>query len=117
VAVGVGTLIVSWVVYDALCRSPLGATAARLGRDAVVLATALAWGLSQLLSPRAAYLHVGAAIGTIMAANVLMVIIPAHGTWSPALAAGRAPGRGARQAGGAAVAPQQLSHASVLFIM
>ena len=91
VAVGVGTLIVSWVVYDALCRSPLGARPLALGATLFVLATALAWGLSQLLSPRAAYLHVGAAIGTIMAANVLMVIIPAQRDMVAALAAGRAP--------------------------
>jgi len=91
VAVGVGTLIVSWVVYDALCRSPLGARPLALGASLFVLATALAWGLSQLLSPRAAYLHVGAAIGTIMAANVLMVIIPAQRDMVTALGAGRPP--------------------------
>jgi len=91
VAVGVGTLIVSWVVYDALCRSPLGARPVALGATLFMLATALAWGLSQLLSPRAAYLHVGAAIGTIMAANVLMVIIPAQRDMVAALVAGRFP--------------------------
>jgi len=91
VAVGVGTLIASWVVYDALCRSPLGARPLALGATLFALATTLAWGLSQLLSPRAAYLHVGAAIGTIMAANVLMVIIPAQRDMVAALAAGRSP--------------------------
>src|SRR5256712_1688691 len=78
VAVGVATLIVSWLGYDALCRSALGARPLALAAALFVLATALAWGLTELLSPRAAYLHVGAAIGTIMAANVLMVIIPAQ---------------------------------------
>src|SRR5437879_5433563 len=63
VAVGVATLIVSWLVYDALCRSPLGVRPSALGATLFVLATALAWGLAQLLSPRAAYLHVGAEIG------------------------------------------------------
>src|SRR2546430_5361244 len=52
-----------------LCRSALGARPLALGATLFLLATALAWGLAQLLSPRAAYLHVGAAIGTIMAAN------------------------------------------------
>jgi len=65
-------------VYDALCRSALGARPRALAATLFVLATALAWGLGELLSPRAAYLHVGAAIGTIMAANVLLVIIPAQ---------------------------------------
>src|SRR5207245_10356866 len=91
VAVGVATLIVSWLVYDALCRSPLGARPPALGATLFVLATALAWGLAQLLSPRAAYLHVGAAIGTIMAANVLMVILPAPREMVAALTAGRPP--------------------------
>jgi uncharacterized membrane protein len=91
VAVGVTTLIVSWLVYDALCRSALGARPLALGTALFVLATALAWGLTELLSPRAAYLHVGAAIGTIMAANVLMVIIPAQREMVGALTAGRPP--------------------------
>ena len=90
VAVGVTTLIVSWLVYDALCRS-LGARPLALGAVLFVLTTALAWGLTELLSPRAAYLHVGAAIGTIMAANVLMVIIPAQQEMVGALTAGRPP--------------------------
>src|SRR5207247_3604791 len=88
VAVGVTTLIVSWLVYDALCRSALGARPLALGAVLFVLTTALAWGLTELLSPRAAYLHVGAAIGTIMAANVLMVIIPAQQEMVGALTAG-----------------------------
>ena len=46
------------------------------------LLTGTAYGLTQLLSARAAYIHVGAIIGTIMAANVLFVIIPNHGSWS-----------------------------------
>jgi len=91
VAVGVTTLIVSWLVYDALCRSALGARPLALGAVLFVLTTALAWGLTELLSPRAAYLHVGAAIGTIMAANVLMVIIPAQQEMVGALTAGRPP--------------------------
>ena len=91
VAVGVATLIVSWLVYDALCRSALGARPRALAATLFVLATALAWGLADLLSPRAAYVHVGAAIGTIMAANVLVVIIPAQREMVAALTAGRPP--------------------------
>jgi len=89
VAVGVATLLVSWLGYDALCRSPLGARPLALSTTLFALGTVLAWGLTALLSPRAAYLHVGAAIGTIMAANVLMVIIPAQREMVAALTAGR----------------------------
>src|SRR5947209_8671645 len=91
VAVGVATLILGWLGYDALCRSAVGARPQALAATLFVLATALAWGLAELLSARAAYLHVGAAIGTIMAANVLMVIIPAQREMVAALTAGRTP--------------------------
>ena len=91
IALGVGTLVVSWLVYDVLCRSPLGSRPLALGATLLSLGTALAWGLSRLLSARAAYIHVGAAIGTIMAANVLMVIIPAQQEMVAALRAGRTP--------------------------
>jgi len=91
IALGVGTLVVSWLVYDALCRSPLASRPLVLGATLLSLGTALAWELSRLLSARAAYIHVGAAIGTIMAANVLMVIIPAQQEMVVALRAGRTP--------------------------
>ncbi len=91
IALGVGTLLVAWIVYDALCRSPLGEKPVALAAALFALGTGLAWGLSRLLSPHAAYIHVGAAIGTIMAANVLMVIIPAQRNMVAALAQGRPP--------------------------
>ncbi|HYT71369.1 MAG TPA: urate hydroxylase PuuD [Gemmatimonadales bacterium] len=91
IAVGVGTLVAAWLVYDALCRSPLGRVPLVLATVLFALGTALAWGLAQLLSPRAAYIHVGAALGTIMAANVFRVIIPSQRDMVAALAQARAP--------------------------
>jgi uncharacterized membrane protein len=91
VGVGVGVLVVSWLVYDVLCRSRLGAEPLALAAVLFVLGTVLAWGLTRELSPRAAYIHVGAAIGTIMAANVLMVIIPSQKEMVAAMAQGRSP--------------------------
>jgi len=117
VAVGVATLIVSWFVYDALCRSALGASPLALGATLFLLATALAWGLAQLLSPRAAYLHVGAAIGTIMAANVLMVIIPAQRDMVAALTAGRTPDAARGQQGALRSLHNNYLTLPVLFIM
>lgn len=99
IAAGVGTLLMAWLVYDGLCRSPLGQRPGALAAVLFGLGTALAWGLSRLLSPHAAYIHVGAAIGTIMAANVLMVIIPSQRDMVAALAQGRPPdARRGRQA-------------------
>jgi uncharacterized membrane protein len=91
IAIGIGALVMSWLVYDALCRSRLGTNPLALSVVLFALGTALAWGLTRLLSPRAAYIHVGAAIGTIMAANVLMVIIPSQKEMVAAMAQGRPP--------------------------
>lgn len=77
-AVGIGALVVSWLVYDLLWRSPL----AKQPRLAIALTflyvLGVAYLLTHLLSARAAYLHIGALIGTMMAGNVFMVIIPSQ---------------------------------------
>lgn len=91
VALGGATLLGCWIVYDLLCRSPLGTRPAALALTGLVLVTALAWALSHVFSARAAYLHVGAALGTIMAANVFRVIIPAQREMVAALSAARTP--------------------------
>lgn len=91
VALGVATLAGSWVVYDLLCRSALGARPAALATIGLALVTGLSWGLSHVFSARAAYLHVGAALGTIMAANVFRIIIPAQREMVAELSAGRTP--------------------------
>ena len=76
IGIGLGTLLIGWTVYDLLCRSPLGKHEGALGIVMYVLIVAAAFALSKLLSGRAAYIHVGAMIGTMMVGNVLMVIIP-----------------------------------------
>ena len=55
------------------------------------LVTAAAYGVEQLYQPRAAYLQVGAMLGTIMAANVLFIIIPGHWELVRAKQKGREP--------------------------
>ncbi len=91
VAIGLATLVAAWVVYDLLCRSPLGKEPVALAGVLFVLGVALTWGLTRLLSARAAYIHVGAALGTIMAANVFRVIIPSQREMVAAMAEGRPP--------------------------
>jgi uncharacterized membrane protein len=91
VGIGVGALVGAWVVYDQLSKTKLvdnGPAFAVLG---FVLVTAAAYGLCQVFSPRAAYIHVGAMIGTCMAANVFFVIIPGQRAMVEAARAGRAP--------------------------
>ena len=77
IAIGIGSLIAGWVIYDLLCKTPLVRTKwfAPLG---FILLVAFAWGYASLFNNRAAYIHFGAMIGTIMAANVFFVIIPSQ---------------------------------------
>jgi uncharacterized membrane protein len=91
IGVGLGTLVVGWTVYDLLCRSPLGKRDGAFGLVMYLLIVGAAYVLSHLLSGRAAYIHVGALIGTIMVGNVLMVIIPGQRKLVDALMAGRQP--------------------------
>jgi uncharacterized membrane protein len=78
IALSVGGLALAWVVYDVLCRTVGARSQAALAGVGVGLLALAAWGASELFSARAAYLQVGAMVGTIMAANVLFSIIPAH---------------------------------------
>jgi len=91
IAIGLGTLVVGWTVYDLLCRSPLGKREGLLGLIMYGLIVLAAYTLSHFLSGRAAYIHVGAMIGTIMVGNVLMVIIPGQRKLVEAMQRGEAP--------------------------
>jgi uncharacterized membrane protein/plastocyanin len=76
-ALGIGLLVVSWLVYDlVLCASPLARNDTAFGVVGFALIVGVAWGLTQILSGRAAFIHVGAMLGTLMAANVWVRIIP-----------------------------------------
>jgi uncharacterized membrane protein len=76
IVLGIATLVVGWVVYDLLCKSPLGNNQTTLSTVLFVLVSLAAWGLCELFSGRGAYIHYGAMLGTIMVGNVFFVIIP-----------------------------------------
>lgn len=78
VLIGLGTLAVGWLVYDFLWRSPLAHHPRLAAAISFLLLAGTAFGLSRVFSGRAAYMHVGALLGTIMAANVWRVIQPAQ---------------------------------------
>ena len=78
IAIGLGSMALSYVIYHFLCDSPLGKRPALLGAVLFVLIIAAAYGFSQIFSGRAAYIHVGAIIGTIMVGNVFFTIMPAQ---------------------------------------
>jgi len=91
ILIGIASGIGSWFIYDLLCKSPLRKKPLILGIVIFIYLAALAYGLTQFLSARAAYIHVGAAIGTMMAANVFFVIIPAQKEMVKALTENRIP--------------------------
>lgn len=91
IAVSVVSLAAGWLIYDVICRSPLGQRTGPLAVAVFVLITISAWGYTEVFSGRAAFVHIGALIGTIMAANVFMVIIPGQKKVAAALLAGEAP--------------------------
>lgn len=91
VALSAALLAGGWAVYDLLCKVLGFAHERLLGASMVVLLAAVAFGLSHVYSGRAMYLQVGAMLGTLMAANVLFVIIPAQRQLVLAKEQGRAP--------------------------
>lgn len=90
IAIGLALLAGSWFVYDALYKSPLrhrGVLVECIGFGLLIL---VAYGLTHVFSARGAYMHIGAMLGTIMVANVWMIIIPAQQKLVDATKAGTA---------------------------
>lgn len=87
---GISALIVGWIVYDLLVRTPIVRAGWLFAVIALVLIVALAWALRHVMSARATYIHVGALFGTIMAANVWMRILPPQRRMIAAAARGEA---------------------------
>jgi uncharacterized membrane protein len=82
-------LVLAWLLYDSACRLLRDDRA--VAAFVAVLVVASAWAAGELFAARAAYLQVGAMLGTIMAANVFFTIIPAHWELVRAKQQGREP--------------------------
>ncbi len=91
VLISVVGLAGGWLAYNAMCRSPLGQDDVRLAAAGFVFLVVLAYVFTWIFSGRGAYMQMGALIGSIMAANVLMIIIPNQKKVVDALIAGREP--------------------------
>ncbi|TIU85077.1 MAG: cysteine desulfurase, partial [Mesorhizobium sp.] len=91
ILLSLATIGVGWIVYDLLCRSPLGKSDTGLMLVLYFVLVFIAWGLTHLFTGRAAFLHLGAITATIMSANVFMVIIPNQKIVVADLIAGRKP--------------------------
>ncbi len=90
-AIGIGALALGWLVYDALCKSPLAKDDRLLAGVGFVFVVAVAWGFQQVFSGRGAMLHTGALMATWMTGNVFLVIIPNQKKVIADLLAGRTP--------------------------
>ena len=91
VMISLAGIVISWALYDGLCRSPLGKSDLWLALAGFVFLVLLAFGYSLIFSARGAFMQMGVTIGTIMVANVLMIIIPGQTKVVTALKAGKAP--------------------------
>jgi uncharacterized membrane protein len=80
-----------WVVYDLMCKSPLGKSDTGLMLVLYAVLVFMSWGYTHLFSGRAAFLHLGAFTATIMSANVFLLIIPNQKKVVADLVAGRTP--------------------------
>ena len=93
VAIGISaaSIVASWVIYDLLCRSPVGKQTGPLAAAVFLLILAAAWGYGEVFSGRAAFIHVGVMVGSIMVGNVFFIIIPNQKVVVDDLKAGRTP--------------------------
>jgi uncharacterized membrane protein len=75
-AIGMGGLVLGWLVYDGLCRSSLAKREVVLAASVFVFLVAITYVFQNLFSGRGALIHVGAVIATMMSGNVFFIIIP-----------------------------------------
>lgn len=90
IAISISSLIIGWVIYDFICK--------KLNKNKIVFTLSItamvflfAWFYAQVFSGRAAYIHFGAFLGTLMAANVFFVIIPGQKRMVAAAKEGKQP--------------------------
>ena len=78
IAIGIGSFIVAWIIYDLLCRSRLSKYPVLFLITGTIIAATFAWFYCNVFNARAAYIHFGAMLGSLMAGNVFFNIIPSQ---------------------------------------
>lgn len=91
ILISLASIGLGWLLYDTLCKSPIGRSTNGLMLVLFAILTAMAWAYTQVFTGRAAMLHMGAFTATIMSANVFMIIIPNQKIVVGDLKAGRVP--------------------------
>lgn len=89
--IGVSALVLGWVVYDLLWLSPLGKSWTAASIVSYLLLVGVIYGLTRVMTGRAAYIHVGALMGTLMTANVWVRILPGQRQMIAAAKEGKQP--------------------------
>lgn len=78
ISIGLGSFIVAWIIYDLLCKSALRNNKILFTICGILILVAFAWFYTLIFTPRAAFIHFGAMLGSLMTANVFFVIIPSQ---------------------------------------
>jgi uncharacterized membrane protein len=91
ILVSLASIGIGWLIYDFLCKSPLGKSDTGLMLLLFVVLVAMAWGYTEVFTGRAGFLHLGAFTATIMSANVFFIIIPNQKKVVADLLAGKSP--------------------------
>jgi uncharacterized membrane protein len=91
ILISIAIIAGGWIIYDLICKSPLGVDQSRLMLVLYVLLVILAWALTQVFSGRGAFVHLGAVTATAMTGNVFLIIIPNQTKVVAALKAGVIP--------------------------
>ena len=91
IVISVGSLTAGWFIYDGICRSKIGDNTVLLALTVFALILISAVLYTQVFSGRGAFIHVGALVGSIMAANVFAVIIPNQKKMIAQMIAGETP--------------------------
>ena len=78
IAISIGSFVSAWIIYDLLCKSFLAKKGLWFAAAIILFLAAYAFLYSKVFSGRAAFIHFGAMIGTLMAANVFFIIIPSQ---------------------------------------
>jgi uncharacterized membrane protein len=91
IGISIGSFIVAWIIYDQLCKSSLINIGWAFTLAGIIILTGFAYFYSHVFSGRAAFIHFGAMIGSIMVANVFFVIIPSQKAMVNAAKKGKLP--------------------------
>jgi len=78
IAIGIGSFIAAWVLYHLLCKTSLVKKGYLFAFVGSLILVGFAYFYTHVFNSRAAYIHFGAMLGTLMAGNVFFIIIPSQ---------------------------------------